>query len=256
MDLEYEKKGHIAIFTLNRPDQMNAKNLEIFRLMETTMIDFRDDPNMWVGIITGAGDKAFCAGADIKDALPKMRENRDKTEGIGRSIIRGLDIWKPFIAAVNGVAYGGGCELAMACDLRIAAENAKFAQAEIWVGAMPGGGGTQRISRFVPRCKAAEILLMGKIIDAQEAYRIGLVNEVVPLNQLMPKAMEYAETICKYSPVSIRAIKEAIVIGSDMSLAEGMELEHLLFQKVIGSEDFLEGTKAFREKRKPEFKGR
>ncbi|MDH5364655.1 MAG: enoyl-CoA hydratase-related protein [Dehalococcoidia bacterium] len=256
MVLKYEKQGHIAIFTLNRPEHMNAKNMEMFRRLEETMIDFRDDPDMWVGVITGAGDKAFCAGADVKDALPYMREHRNEQEAIGRNIIRGLDVWKPFIAAVNGVAYGGGCELALACDFRIAAENARFAQAEIWVGAMPGGGGTQRLIRFIPRCKAAEILLMGKIIDAQEAYRIGLVNEVVPLNQLMLKAMEYAEAICQWSPVAIRAIKEAMIRGADMTLADGMRLEKLLFSQVIASEDFEEGIRAFREKRKPNFKGR
>ncbi len=256
MVLKYEKQGHIAIFTLNRPEQMNAKNIEMFRRFEETMIDFRDDPEMRVAIITGAGDKAFCAGADIKDALPYMREHRGQAEPLGRNIIRGLDIWKPFIAAINGVAYGGGHELALACDFRIAAENAKFAQAEIWVGAIPGGGGIQRLVRYIPRCKAAEILLMGKVIDAQEAYRIGLVNEVVPLDKLMPKAMEYAEAICQWSPLAVRAIKEAMIIGADMTLADGMLLDHHLFAQVIGSEDFLEGTRAFREKRKPHFKGK
>jgi enoyl-CoA hydratase/carnithine racemase len=253
---EYEKREHVAIFTLNRPEAMNAKNLEMFRLMEETMIDFKNDPNMWIGIITGVGDKAFCAGADIKDALPKMRENRNNPEGISRNIIRGLEVWKPFIAAVNGVAYGGGCELALACDFRIAAENARFAQAEIWVGAMPGGGGTQRLVRFIPRCKAAEMLIMGKIVDAQEAYRIGLVNEVVPLNKLMDKAMEYAEIICRHSPVAVKAIKEAMIRGADMTFDDGMRLERLLFSQVTASEDFEEGTRAFREKRKPNFKGK
>jgi E-phenylitaconyl-CoA hydratase len=255
MVLNYEKKGHIAIFTLNRPEQMNAKNMEMFRRLEETMIDFRDDPEMRVGIITGAGNKAFCAGADVKDALPFMQANRNKEEAVGRNIIYGLDVWKPFIAAVNGVAYGGGCELALACDLRIASENARFAQAEIWVGAMPGCGGTQRLTRMIPRCKAAEMLLMGRVMNAQEAYRIGLVNEVVPSDQLMTKAMEYAETICQWSPVAVKSIKQAMIQGSDMSLAEGMTLERLLFLQVINSRDFQEGTRAFAEKRKPEFKG-
>jgi enoyl-CoA hydratase/carnithine racemase len=253
---EYEKREHIAIFTINRPEVMNAKNLEVFRLMEETMIDFKNDSNLRVGIITGAGDKAFCAGADVKDALPEMRENRNNPEGISRNIIRGLEVWKPFIAAVNGVAYGGGCELALACDFRIAAQNARFAQAEIWVGAMPGGGGTQRLVRMIPRCKAAEMLIMGKIIDAQEAYRIGLVNEVVPLNKLMDKAMEYAETICRLSPVATKAIKEAMIRGANMTFEDGMRLERLLFSQVSASEDFEEGTRAFKEKRTPNFKGK
>ena len=255
MHLEYEKRGHIAVFTLNRPEVMNAQSLEMLRRMHETMEDFRDDPDLWVGIITGAGDKAFSAGLDIKETLPWAREHRN-AEYIERTIIRGLEIWKPFIAAVNGLAYGGGCELALACDLRIASEKARFAQAEVRVGAMAGGGATQRLVRLIPRCKAAEILLMGKIIDADEAYRIGLVNEVVPHGELMSKAMAYAETICQWSPLAVSATKEAMIRGADMTLNDGLRLERLLFCQITGTEDFEEGTAAFREKRKPQFKGR
>ena len=255
MDLEYEKQGHIALFTLNRPEVMNAQSLEMLRRMRETMEDFRDDPDLWVGIITGAGDRAFSAGLDIKETLPWARKNRN-SEYIERTIIRGLEIWKPFIAAVNGLAFGGGCELALACDLRIAAENATFAQAEVRVGAMAGGGATQRLVRMIPRCKAAEILLLGKTIDAREAHRIGLVNEVVPLDGLMDKAMEYAETICQWSPLAVSATKEAMIRGADMNLNDGLRLERLLFSQISGSEDFEEGTRAFREKRKPRFKGK
>jgi enoyl-CoA hydratase/carnithine racemase len=258
LDYLYEKKGKIAVFTLNRPEQMNAKNLEIFRGIRECMLDFRDDPDLWVCIITGTGDKAFCAGADVKETLPYMREHRyDDSKSLSAgTIFRDLELWKPLIAAVNGVAYGGGCELALACDLRIASENARFAQLEMTVGAMPGGGGTQRWARYVPRCKAAEILLMGAVIDAREAHRIGLVNEVVPQEQLMSKAFEYAERICRLAPLAVRAAKEAMVRGSEMSFQDGLRLEKLLFEKISGTEDFLEGGKAFKEKRKPVFKGR
>jgi enoyl-CoA hydratase/carnithine racemase len=256
MVLNYEKREHIAILTLNRPEALNAQNPEMFHKMHDCMVDFRDDPNLWVAIITGAGDKAFSAGADIKEALPLMQKRRNEIDAIAPTIIRGLDIWKPFIAAINGIAYGGGCELALACDLRIASENARFAQAEVRVGAMAGGGGTQRLTRFIPRCKAAEILLLGKIIDAQEAYRIGLVNEVVPLEKLMAKAIEYAETICQWAPLAVRSTKEAMIRGSQMTLEDGLRLERLLFNQITATEDFEEGTKAFREKRKPNFKGK
>jgi len=256
MVLDYEKRGRIAIFKINRTESMNAMNLEVFRKLQETLMDFRDDPELWVGIITGEGDKAFCAGADIKESLPYMREHKDDPKPTARTIIRGLELWKPVIAAINGVAYGGGCELALACDLRIASEKARFGTPEVRVGIIPGGGGTQRLTRFIPRCKAAEMLLMGKIIDAQEAYRIGLINEIVPLEKLMPTAIEWAETICRRAPLAVRATKEAMIRGSDMSLDDGLRLEKLLFSQVAASEDFEEGTKAFREKRKPVFKGK
>jgi E-phenylitaconyl-CoA hydratase len=258
MGLDYEKRGRIAIFTINRPEARNAQNLEILRRLQETMVDFRDDPDVWVGIITGAGDKAFSSGVDVKETLPYMREHRhDQGEGIAdRTIIRGLELWKPMIAAVNGVAYGGGCELALACDIRIAAENARFAQLEMTVGAMPGGGAAQRLPRLIPRCKAAEMLLMGRIIDAQEAYRIGLVNAVVPLEQLMPTALGWAEEICQLAPLAVRATKEAMLRGSDMTLENGLLLDKLLFERISGTEDFEEGIRAFKEKRKPIFKGR
>jgi len=256
LDYIYEKKGPIAIFTLNRPDKRNAKSLEIFRGIKEKMIEFRDDPDLLVCIITGAGDKAFCAGADVKETLPYFREHRNDPVPLSDgTIFRGLELYKPLIAAVNGVAYGGGLELALACDIRIASENARFAQLEPTVGAMPGGGGTQRLPRLIPRCKASELLLMGRIMNAQEAYRIGLVNSVVPSNKLMPVSLEWAEQICQLAPLAIRGIKEAMMRGSDMSLQDGLRLEKLLFDKVSGTEDFEEGGKAFREKRKPVFKG-
>ena len=256
MAIDYKKEGRIAIFTINRPQAMNAINIEAVRELHETMVDFRDDPDLWVGIITGAGEKAFSAGADIKDTLPFMKEHRDKPWAIPAIPMRGLELWKPLIAAINGLALGGGLEIALACDIRIASENARFGQPEILIGMMPGGGGTQRLPRVIPWCKAAEILLMGKPIDAQEAYRIGLVNKVVPQDKLMPTAREWAEAICQAGPLAVRAIKEAMIRGYSMTLEDGLRLEYSLTNYVMGTEDFSEGTTAFVEKRKPVFKAK
>jgi len=219
--------------------------------MHAAMIDFRDDPELRVAIITGAGDTAFCSGVDIKETLSLISQDL-----LAGTVMRGFEIWKPIIAAVNGVAYGSGCELALACDLLIASKNASFAQPEIKIGAMSGAGGTQRLPRFIPRCKAAEMLLMGKPIDAREAWRIGLVNEVVSLNKLMPKALEYADTMSRMAPLAVMATKEAIVKGSEMTFSEGLQLEAALFKELSNTEDFAEGIKSFKDKRKPDFKGK
>ncbi len=250
MVLKYEKQGYVAIITLSRPEAMNALNSEMFDKMHDAMVDFRDDSTLRVAIITGDGDKAFSSGVDIKETLPLISQ-----DVLTASVIRGLEIWKPIIAAVNGVAYGSGCELALACDLLIASENARFAQPEIKIGAMAGAGGTQRLPRFIPRCKAAEMLLMGKSIDAREAWRIGLINEVVPLNRLMSRALEYARTISQMAPLAVMSTKEAMAKGIEMNFSEGLQLEAALFKELSTTEDFAEGIKAFREKRKPNFKG-
>ena len=163
---------------------------------------------------------------------------------------------KPIIAAINGLALGGGLEIALACDIRIASEKARLGCPEVTLGLIPGWGGTQRLPRMVPWCKAAEILLMGKIIDAQEAYRIGLVNDVVPLEQLMPKAREYAETISKAAPLAVWAAKEAMVRGTSLTLEDGLRLENSLNAYLMGTEDYNEGTTAFVDKRKPDYKAK
>ena len=256
MAIDYKKEGRIAIFTINRPEAMNAMNVEAIRELHEAMVDFRDDPDLWVGIITGAGERAFSAGADIKDMLPFMKEHRDSPWAMPATPMRGLELWKPLIAAINGLALGGGLEIALACDIRIASENARFGTPEITIGLMPGWGGTQRLPRMVPWCKAAEILLMGRPIDAQEAYRIGLVNKVVPLEQLMPTAREWAEVICQAGPLAVRAAKEAMIRGCSMSLEEGLRLENSLEAYLLETEDFTEGTTAFVEKRKPVYKAK
>ena len=254
MPLDYQKEGRIAIFTINRTEAMNAINIEVHRGLEQAMVDFRDDPELWVGIITGAGEKAFCAGADIKDALPFAKEHRYSPWAMPATHMRGLDIWKPLIAAINGLALGGGLELALACDIRIASENAIFGTPEVRFGMIPGQGATQRLPRMVPWCKAAEILLMGKTIDAQEAYRIGLINKVVPQDKVMPTAKEWAEIICHAGPLAVRAAKEAMIRGYGMSLEQGLRLENSLVAYVMDTDDFDEGARASAEGRKPVFK--
>jgi len=256
MAIDYTKEGRIAIFTINRPEAMNAMNIEGIRELNKAMTDFRDDPELWVGIITGAGERAFCGGADIKDTLPFMKEHRRSQWALPPAIWRGFELWKPLIAAINGLAFGGGLEIVLACDLRIASETARLGTPEVNLGLIPGMGGTQRLPRMVPWCKAAEILLMGRPIDAQEAYRIGLVNKVVPQAEVMPTAKEWAQVICQAGPLAVRAAKEAMVRGYNMALEDGLSLEGSLVAYVMGTEDFSEGTKAFVEKRKPAYKAK
>jgi len=256
MAIDYKKEGRIATFTINRPEALNAMNMEAARELHEVMVDFRDDRELWVGIITGAGGKAFCAGADIKDMLSFMKEHRDSPWAMPTTPMRGLELWKPLIAAVNGMALGGGLEIALACDIRIASDNARFGTPEVTLGLIPGWGGTQRLPRVLPWCKAAEILLMGRPIDAQEAYRIGLVNKVVPPDKLMSTAKEWAEVICQAAPLAVRAAKEAMIRGSGMTLEEGLRLENSLEAYLLGTEDFTEGTTAFVEKRKPAYRAK
>jgi len=254
--IEYTREGKIALFTINRPEALGALNVEGMRQLQDALLDFRDDDGLLVGIITGTGDKAFSAGVDIKDYLPFIKRTTDKPWQRPTGIIRGLNIWKPLIAACNGLAIGGGLELALACDIMIASENAVFGLPEVTVGLIPGGGGTQRLPRAIPRRIAAEMLFTGKTIDAQEAYRIGLVNKVVPIDQLMTEARKLAESICKAAPLAVRAVKEAVVRGLSMSLEDGLQLEDDLTRYVMSTKDFEEGITAFREKRKPKFEGK
>jgi enoyl-CoA hydratase/carnithine racemase len=253
MAVDYVKEGRIAIMTINRPEAMNALNADVSREMQAAMKDFRDDNDLWVAIITGAGNRAFSAGADIKEFRPATGR-----EEIGRAEapVRADTIWKPFIAAINGYALGGGLEMAMTCDIRICSENAQFGQPEINIGFMPGAGGTQRLPRFVPRALAAEILLTGNRINAQEAYRIGLVSRVVPFDQLMPTAKEIANTICQRGPLGVRKAKEAMIRGYDMTLEEGLLLERQFATWVRTTEDFMEGARAFVEKRPPNYQAK
>lgn len=254
--VEYKKEGRIAFFTLNRPEVLNALNADVGQQMNAAMTDFRDDPNVWVGIITGAGDRAFSAGADIRGFRPGPIVPAAPAGGAPAAPVRADTIWKPFIAAIHGYCLGGGLEMALTCDLRIAAENARFGVPEIRVGIIPAGGGISRLPRFIPRAKAAELLLMGQHMDAQEAYRIGLVNKVVPREQLMPTAIEWANTICEAGPLQVRAVKESMIRGYSMPLQESLQLEQQLANYVRTTEDFMEGARAFVERRKPQWKGK
>ena len=257
MAIDYQKEGKIAIFTINRPEALNSINVQAARELHEAMVDFRDDPELWVGIITGAGDRTFCAGADIKDMLPFLKKNlQNRPWAMPDTPMRGLELWKPLIAAINGMALGGGLEIALACDLRIASEKARFGTPEITLGLIPGWGGTQRLPRAIPQAKAAEMLFFGESIDAWEAYHIGLVNRVVPLDQLLPTAEEWAERLCQIPPLAVRAAKEAMIKGAEMGLEDGLRLENSLIGYLMGTEDFVEGTTAFVEKRKPNYKAK
>lgn len=247
MVLTYEKKDKIAVITLNRPEALNAFNSELLEQFSRALIDFRDDEDVWVLIITGAGDKAFSAGFDLKEDVPAK---------FPPMITRGLEIFKPIIAAVNGVALGGGLEVALACDIRIAAEHVRLGVPETRWGLMPGWGGTQRLPRLILPSKAAEMLLMAKVIDAKEAFEMGLINKVVPSSDLMKTAMEWASKICELGPLAVRAAKKAIVKGSTLPIDKGLRLEEELFGLLRETEDAKEGPKAFEEKRKPKFKGK
>jgi E-phenylitaconyl-CoA hydratase len=252
--VNYEKEGRIAIMTLNRPEALNALSAELSAELREVMIDFRDDPELWVAIVTGAGDRAFSAGADIKGFRPGPREGQPEQRP--SEVVRADKIWKPFIAAIHGYCLGGGLELAMTCDIRIAADNSQFGQPEINIGFLPGGGGTQRLPRFVSRAWAAEILLTGDRIDAQTALNIGLISRVVPRDQLMSTAKEMANTICTRAPLGVRACKEAMIRGIELSLEDGLALEREKVAECRATDDFAEGARAFVEKRPPNYKAK
>jgi len=251
MAVLYEKKDKIATFTLDLVETQNRLDADTYRDLGRALMKFRDDPTLWVAIITGTGE-VFSTGADHKTILVPWR---NKTFEEPPMITRGLDIWKPLIAAVNGPARGGGVEIALACDIRIASENAYLQFPEVGRGLIPGLGGTQRLSRAVSAAKAAEMILMGTPVGAAEAYRIGLVNAVVPLSQLIPTAEKWAAKICENAPMAVQRAKEAMIRGRNMTLKEGLRLELAFFEEVLQSKDYEEGLRALKEERKPEYRG-
>ena len=263
MAIIYEKKGKVAYVTLNRPEVLNAVNFATWDELTEAWTDIRDDPDVWVAVVTGAGDKAFSAGQDLKELGQTFffAENKPPMSQLSDTLrdrlqpVR-MQIWKPFIAAINGIATGAGMELALSCDLRIAADTATLGLAETKRSLIPGAGGTQRIPRLAPFCKALEILMTGDFIDAEEACRLGIINKVVPKADLMAEAEKMANALCDNGPLAVRAVKEAAYRGIEMSLQEGMELERALAVKVMSSEDTQEGVNAFVQKRKPEYKAK
>ncbi len=251
MAIELVKEGRLAIITINRPRVMNALDAESGRQLHQALDEFGSNPELWVGIVTGAGEKAFCTGADIRDLLPAIEE-----QALPASPVGGLVGWKPLIAAINGLALGGGLEVALACDIRIASETAQLGTPEVALGLIPGWGGSQRLPRLIPGAKAAEMLFTGQPITAGEAYRIGLVNQVVPPGQLMPTARRWAEVILQKAPLAVRAAKEAMARGLNMPLDDGLELESRLVARLMATEDYTEGVTAFLEKRGANFNGK
>ncbi|MDT4898044.1 MAG: enoyl-CoA hydratase [Acidobacteriota bacterium] len=251
-----ERRDRVALITINRPEKRNALNIKTREEGAALLEELRDDESVGVVIFTGAGDKAFIAGADIAEFAGRTAlTQRDVM--MGRSLFTAIDTFpKPVIAMINGYCLGGGCELALACDIRIASENASFGQPEINLGIIPGGGGTQRLTRLVGEGKAMELILTGDIITAQTAYNLGLVNLVVPAADLEAKTMELANRIAEKSPVALRMAKEAVKLASRSLLDEGLRREVDLFALCFSSEDKDEGVSAFLEKRKPVFKGK
>jgi enoyl-CoA hydratase len=253
----YEKNGQIARVTINRPKVLNALNAKTISELRSAFENARDDSDVRGVVFTGAGDKSFAAGADISEMANDTSLTAQEKTRVGQALTELIEnLGKPVIAAVNGFALGGGCELSMASTFRIAAETARFGQPEVKIGIMPGYGGTQRLPRLVGKGRALQLILSGEIIDAQEAYRIGLVNEVVPGSNLIARAEALLNQIIANAPVGVKYSIEAVNRGLDTSVAEGFLLEASLFAICAGTEDKKEGTSAFLAKRPPKFQGR
>src|SRR5437867_12172205 len=256
-NLLYEKKGAIAYVTLNRPKVLNALNQRTWENLRTAVEEARDDAQVRGVILTGAGDKAFIAGADISELAQITAVEAQKSSRFGQSVLNLIEnLGKPVIAAVNGFALGGGCETAMACTIRVASEHAKFGQPEVTLGLIPGGGGTQRLPRLAGKGRALQLILSGEIISAQEAYRIGLVNEVVPAAELITRAEAILKQIFSNAPLAVKYALEAVNKGLETIQAEGLSLEASLFGLCAGTDDRKAGTKAFLQKRAAQFQGR
>ena len=247
--VEVTKKNNIAVITMNRPEALNALNKAVFAEFEAALDDVEKDNDVYVVIITGAG-RAFIAGADIGEMAPMNVAEGLAFSELGNRILLRVDLMeKPTIAAVNGFALGGGCEMALACDIRLASEKAKFGQPEVGLGIIPGFGGTQRMARIIGTGPAMELIYTADTIDANRALEIGMVNHVVPADQLMDEAMKLAEKICKNAQKAIRASKLAIRRGMDCDISTAVSYESLAFATCFGTEDQKEGMQAFLEKR-------
>jgi enoyl-CoA hydratase/carnithine racemase len=256
-NLKFETKNKIAYITINRPEKLNALNMAVMEELRTAFTVIKSDADVRVAILTGSGEKAFVAGADIGELSKHNTVSAKEYTHKGQSVLDLIEgLGKPTIACVNGFALGGGCELAMACTMRIASENAKLGQPEVKLGIMAGYGGTQRLPRLVGKGRAMQLLLTGEPISAAEAHRIGLVNEVVPQADLIKRAEEIAAKIIANAPLAIQYTMEAVNHGMEMTLEEGLYLEATLFGVSCATEDKNEGTKAFLEKRAANFAGK
>jgi enoyl-CoA hydratase len=266
-DLLYEKRDGVAILTLNRPEQRNAFSPQTMVLLARAWKDFRDDKAMRVAILTGAGDTAFCAGGDLKLLLPMFTGARKpETEWdhalmnnlgdvMATALLRPFELYKPIIAAINGYALAGGSEILQSTDIRVASRTASFGLTEVKRGLVPGAGSMVRLQRQIPYAKAMEILMIGDNMSAEEAHRIGFVNEVVEPEALMPRALELAAKIAKNAPLAVQAIKEAAIRTNGLPLEDAFVIEHECSAKVMRSKDAREGPRAFAEKREPVFTG-
>ena len=251
-----ERRGRVALVTINRPDKLNALNIKTREELANALDELRADAEIRVVVLTGAGEKAFVAGADINEFAGRTAVQQRAVMKARNIFVTAEDFPKPLIAMINGFCLGGGFELALSCDIRIASEKARFGQPEINLGIIPGGGGTQRLTRLVGEGKAMQMILTGEMIDAQEASRLGLVNEVHPVADLEAKTMELANKIAEKSPVALAMAKTAVKAAARTTLRAGLDQEIDLFALCFSSEDKEEGVRAFLEKRKPEFKGR
>ena len=253
----YEKRNGIAYVTVNRPKALNALNTPTWKDLRRVFDDVRDDDTVRGAILTGAGDKAFIAGEDISELSHATSVDAETSSRSGQAVLDLIEnLGKPVIAAVNGFALGGGCETAMACTLRVAAEHARFGQPEVKLGIPPGAGGTQRLPRLVGKGRALQMILSGEMISAQEAYRIGLVNEVVPAAELIARCEAILKQILANAPIAVRFAIEAVNKGMEMSLSAGLSFEASVFAICAGTDDKREGTAAFLEKRPARFQGR
>jgi enoyl-CoA hydratase len=253
----YQKRDSIAYITLNRPKVLNALSHQTFVDLRAAFEDARDDAAVRGVILTGAGDKAFIAGADISQLATVTAVQSEQSSRFGQEVLNLVEnLGKPVIAAINGFALGGGCETAMACTIRVASETATFGQPEVRLGLVPGGGGTQRLPRLVGKGRALQLILTGEMIGAQEAHRIGLVNEVVPAAEVIPRSEAILKQIFANAPLAVKYSLAAVNHGLEISQCEGQALEAAFFGLCAGTEDKAEGTQAFMQKRAPQFQGR
>ena len=251
-----ETKGRVFVVTLDRPESRNAINMDLSIELRAAFEEFRSNKELWVAVLAGNG-KDFCAGADIKEhALRGKRGGRVNGVVMG-GILRDFECWKPIVGALHGNVLGGGLELAMCCDIRIADETARFGQLETLLGRMPGGGGTQRLPRAIPVAVALELILTGDKIDAARAERIGLVNHVVPAGQSLEHSVELATRIAERSaPIATRRAKEAVYRGTSMTLEDGLRFEEIIARTLAHTSDLQEGTRSFVERRPPKYEAR